>query len=155
MTMCPPLTPPPPICPPQPPRCHRMSTRHTENKEGLSTLIFQISNQNLNSGTVILRGIVPKDILKILQPAVKDIEKNKTLHCNMAYFSGPPILHRCLVDLIYGQGVLKDVFFRYSSLCQWPERAHDHFRDALYLSPLASAASQLLAGAPVRQCCHK
>lgn len=39
---------------------------------------------------------------------------------------------------------------RYSTLCQWPERAHDHFRDALLLSPLASAASQLMGGAPVR-----
>ena len=27
---------------------------------------------------------------------------------------------------------------------------HDHFRDALYLSPLAAAASQLLGGAAVR-----
>ena len=52
--------------------------------------------------------------------------------------------------MIYGLGVLDGVIFRYSTLCQWPERAHDHFRDALYLSPLASAASQLLAGAPVR-----
>ena len=42
------------------------------------------------------------------------------------------------------------MYFRYSTLCQWPERAHDHFRDALLLSPLASAASQLMGGSPVR-----
>ena len=39
---------------------------------------------------------------------------------------------------------------RYSTLCQWPERIHDHFRDALYHSPLAHAASQLMDGADVR-----
>ena len=39
---------------------------------------------------------------------------------------------------------------RYTTLCQWPERAHDHFRDVLYHSPLAHAASQLMNNAAVR-----
>ena len=45
-------------------------------------------------GTVVLRNLVPDTIIKLLQSGVRDIEMNKTLHCSMAYFNGPPILHR-------------------------------------------------------------
>ena len=40
--------------------------------------------------------------------------------------------------------------FRYSTLCQWPERAHDLFRDALLSAPLAGVASRLMEDRAVR-----
>ena len=43
-----------------------------------------------------------------------------------------------------------DVPPRYTTLCQWPERGHDLFRDALLSSPLAGAASKLMEDRPVR-----
>ena len=43
-----------------------------------------------------------------------------------------------------------DVPPRYTTLCQWPERGHDLFRDALLSSPLAGVASKLMEDRPVR-----
>ena len=58
--------------------------------------ITQDTLRSYNSqGTVILRDILPRDILSLLQTGVNDIATNDTLHCRMAYFNGPPILHRC------------------------------------------------------------
>ena len=42
------------------------------------------------------------------------------------------------------------IMYRYSTLCQWPERAHDLFRDALLSSPLAGVASRLMGDSAVR-----
>ena len=64
----------------------------------------------------------------------------------MAYYTGPPIFHS------------------YSHFCMFPDKvvilttkpsppgpqAHDYFRDALYHSPIASIASQLMDRQPVR-----
>lgn len=83
-------------------------------------------------GAVIIRKVLPDDIIEKLRRAAEDLKVNQTLHCSMAYFNGPPILHK------------------YSYLCQWPEKAHDYFRDALYHGPLAHLASQLLGSQPVR-----
>ena len=51
-------------------------------------------NHFLLLGVIVLRKLLPKKFLKLLQLGVQDIVKNKTLHCEMAYFNGPPILHR-------------------------------------------------------------
>ena len=51
-------------------------------------------NYFLLLGVIVLRKLMPKKFLKLLQLGVQDIVKNKTLHCEMTYFNGPPILHR-------------------------------------------------------------
>ena len=45
-------------------------------------------------GVTVLRDVLPSNLVQLLQRAVKDIVANKTLHCAMAAFNGPPILHR-------------------------------------------------------------
>ena len=97
-----------------------------------ATISSKLIETYKKEGTIVLRNLVPDNIIKLLQSGVRDIDRNKTLHCSMAYFNGPPILHR------------------YTTLCQWPERIHDHFRDALYHSPLSHAASQLMDHSAVR-----
>ena len=84
------------------------------------------------NGVVVIRNALPKGIIEKIQKGSTDLKTNYTLHCGMAYFNGPPILHK------------------YHYLCQWPEKAHDYFRDALYQAPLAHIASQLLNNNPVR-----
>ena len=43
---------------------------------------------------MVLRQLVPGPIMRLLQSAVRDLDTNHTLHCAMAYYNGPPILHR-------------------------------------------------------------
>ena len=43
---------------------------------------------------MVLRHLVPGPIMRLLRAAVRDLDTNHTLHCAMAYYSGPPILHR-------------------------------------------------------------
>ena len=87
---------PSPLLPPCPPLSAQVVNTHHENIQGTrqawSGSVLEV--HDLFSGTVILQGIVPEKILNLLQSGVRDIDKNKTLHCNMAYFNGPPILHR-------------------------------------------------------------
>ena len=90
--MSPHPTPIPPISHPQRQSCQHKSKKDIENKVVLMASFQKL--QDFFSGTVILKGIVPDEIINLLQSAVKDIDKNKTLHCTMAYFNGPPILHR-------------------------------------------------------------
>ena len=45
-------------------------------------------------GVTVLRDVLPSNLVQLLQRAVKDLVANKTLHCAMAAFNGPPILHR-------------------------------------------------------------
>ena len=47
-----------------------------------------------DQGVTVLREALSGDWMRLLQRAVRDIATNDTLHCNMAYFNGPPILHR-------------------------------------------------------------
>ena len=49
------------------------------------------------AGAVVLRQLVPGPIIRLLQAAVRDLDTNHTLHCAMAYYNGPPILHRSAV----------------------------------------------------------
>ena len=46
------------------------------------------------TGVTVLRQVVPRDWVRLLQRGVRDLVMNNTLHCNLAYFNGPPILHR-------------------------------------------------------------
>ena len=82
-------------------------------------------------GLLILRNVMPKDIMDKLTTASSDLVTNQTLHCAMAKYSGPPIFHK------------------YSFFCVWPDMVHDYFRDALLYSPLAHMASQLMGDKPV------
>ena len=45
-------------------------------------------------GVTVLREVLPSNLVQLLQRAVRDLMFNKTLHCAMAAFNGPPILHR-------------------------------------------------------------
>ena len=45
-------------------------------------------------GVTVLRGVLPASQVQLLQRAVRDLMVNQTLHCAMAAFNGPPILHR-------------------------------------------------------------
>jgi len=83
-------------------------------------------------GLLILRNVMPPDIMAKLDTASSDLAANQTLHCAMAKYSGPPIFHK------------------YSFFCIWPDMIHDYFRDALLYSPMAHVASQLMDNKPVR-----
>ena len=91
----------------------------------------QISQYH-GDGFLVVRNVLSDDIIQLLNIASQDLRANKTLHCNMAYYSGPPIFHK------------------YPHFCMWPDKIHDYFRDALYYSPLASIASQLMNNSSVR-----
>ena len=45
-------------------------------------------------GVTVLREVLPSDLVQLLQRAVRDLMVNNTLHCAMAAYNGPPILHR-------------------------------------------------------------
>ena len=45
-------------------------------------------------GVTVLRGALPSDLIQLLQRGVRDLMVNNTLHCAMAAYNGPPILHR-------------------------------------------------------------
>ena len=45
-------------------------------------------------GFLVVRNVLNSDLIKILNSASKDVRINKTLHCEMAYYNGPPIFHK-------------------------------------------------------------
>ena len=45
-------------------------------------------------GFLVVRNVLNSDLIKILNSASKDVRKNRTLHCEMAYYNGPPIFHK-------------------------------------------------------------
>ena len=45
-------------------------------------------------GVTVLRDVLPASLVQLLQRGVRDLVANNTLHCAMAAFNGPPILHR-------------------------------------------------------------
>ena len=45
-------------------------------------------------GVTVLRDVLPSNMVRLLQRAVRDLMVNNTLRCAMAAFNGPPILHR-------------------------------------------------------------
>ena len=83
-------------------------------------------------GLIILRKAMPEHLMKKINTGAADLEVNGTVQCKIAYYNGPPTFHK------------------YSHFCHWPDKVHDYFRDALYLSPMAHVASQLMGGWPVR-----
>ena len=83
-------------------------------------------------GVLVLRNVMPPTIMEALARASDDIATNRTVHCDMARYNGPPIFHS------------------YSLFCLWPDLVHDTFRDALLHSPLGHVASQLMGNSPVR-----
>ena len=56
-------------------------------------------------GFLVVRNVLNSDLIKTLNSASKDVRINKTLHCEMAYYNGPPIFHK----------VNKDVSFSFST----------------------------------------
>ena len=73
---------------------HVLHIIHSVLRSTMQAKAMKRFNHFLLSGVIVLRKLLPKKFLKLLQLGVKDIVKNKTLHCEMAYFNGPPILHR-------------------------------------------------------------
>ena len=83
-------------------------------------------------GVLILRQVMPPDLMAKLSMASDDIATNRTVHCDMSKYHGPPIFHS------------------YSLLCHQPDFVHDVFRDAVLHSPLSQVASQLMGDTGVR-----
>ena len=83
-------------------------------------------------GFLVIQNALSDKIIKLLRAGSKDIRVNRTIHCEMAFYNGPPIFHK------------------YSHFCMWPDKVHDFFRDALYHSSLAYIASRLMMDQPVR-----
>ena len=69
-----------------PPSPHRPPTAREISRDQLEEF--------RDEGVTVLREVLSGDWIRLLQRAVRDVATNKTLHCNMAYFNGPPILHR-------------------------------------------------------------
>ena len=97
---------------------------------------MKLTNQQIEEynqeGLLILRNVIPQDVIEKLATASEDLATNETVHCAMSKYSGPPIFHK------------------YSFFCVWPDMVHDYFRDALLYSPLGHVASQLMNDQPVR-----
>ena len=98
-------------------------------------------------GFLVVRNVLNSDLIKILNSASKDVRINKTLHCEMAYYNGPPIFHKVKLDMFH---FLSLHSFQYPHFCMWPDKIHDGFRDGLYKSPLGYLASRLMGNASVR-----
>ena len=75
---------------------------------------------------------MPENLIEKINIGASDLEANDTVQCKVAYYNGPPTFHR------------------FSHFCHWPDKVHDYFRDALYHSPMANVAFQLMGNRPVR-----
>ena len=47
-----------------------------------------------DEGFLVIKNVLSEALLKTLNKASKDIRTNKTLHCEMTYYNGPPIFHK-------------------------------------------------------------
>ena len=47
-----------------------------------------------DDGFLVFKNILSEALIKTLNSASKDIRTNKTLHCEMTYYNGPPIFHK-------------------------------------------------------------
>lgn len=50
------------------------------------------------TGFLVLRDILPADIVTSLNQASADLRINKTLHCQMSFYNSPPIFHKETFD---------------------------------------------------------
>ena len=54
-------------------------------------------------GFLVLRSVLAPATIATLNSASADLRTNKTLHCQMAYYNGPPIFHKvCNPNLLCG-----------------------------------------------------
>ena len=54
-------------------------------------------------GFLVLRRVLTPATIATLNSASADLRTNKTLHCQMAYYNGPPIFHKvCNPNLLCG-----------------------------------------------------
>ena len=114
---------------------HQVSTPHPASPHSppASVILTQQEKEMFREeGVLVLRNVMPPDIMEALAKGSEDIVTNRTVHCDMARFNGAPIFHS------------------YSLLCHFPDLVHDTFRDALLHSPLSHVASQLMGNSPVR-----
>ena len=111
-------------------------------------------------GFLVLRSVLAPATIATLNSASADLRTNKTLHCQMAYYNGPPIFHKvciskpvyCTLNIFPGRKSPKVILLisksfyppavQYPHFCMWPDKVHDHFRDGLYHSPLSYVASR-------------
>ena len=47
-------------------------------------------------GFLVLRNYLSPDLLALLETGTRDLLANRTLHCDMAKYSGPPIFHQVI-----------------------------------------------------------
>ena len=85
-----------------------------------------------DDGLIVLRNVIPENLMEKINIGAEDLEANDTVQCKIGYYNGPPTFHR------------------YDHFCHWPDKVHDYFRDALYLSPLPHIAAQLMGNKPIR-----
>ena len=107
-----------------PPSPHKPPSSYKMTREQVRTF--------RQDGVLILRQVMPPDLMAKLAIASDDIAANRTVHCDMSRYNGPPIFHS------------------YSLLCHQPDFVHDIFRDAVLHSPLSHVASQLMGDSGVR-----
>ena len=114
---------------------HQVRTAHPASPHSppASVLLSEQEKERFREeGVLVLRQVMPPTIMEALALASDDLATNRTVHCDMARYNGPPIFHS------------------YSLFCLWPDLVHDTFRDALLHSPLGHLASQLMGNSPVR-----
>ena len=70
---------------------HPASPHHPPSDIDISEEQVSAFNQD---GFIVVRNVLNSDIIKILNSASKDVRINKTLHCEMSYYNGPPIFHK-------------------------------------------------------------
>ena len=73
-----------------------MILKYFDILSGRRTVFFAKSAQKLilESVLFILMISLSETLLKTLNSASRDIRTNKTLHCEMTYYNGPPIFHK-------------------------------------------------------------
>ena len=47
-----------------------------------------------DDGFLVFKNVLSQALLKTLNKASEDIRTNRTLHCEMTYYNGPPIFHK-------------------------------------------------------------
>ena len=77
-------------------------------------------------GLLVLRNVMPADLVEKLVVAGKDMMDMPVRHCEMTKFTSPPIFHG------------------YERYCGRASLVHDYLRDVSYTSPLTHVAAQLI-----------
>ena len=77
-------------------------------------------------GLLVLRNVMPDDLVEKLVVAGEDMMETPVRHCEMTKFTSPPIFHG------------------YERYCGRASLVHDYLRDVTYTSPLTHVAAQLI-----------